>query len=333
MSVFDELEKIKKVGLPQILVLYGEEENIVQELKDRLLEFVHYDSSDLGQAYFDLNTSNANLALEELESLPFFVEQKLVILENLSNLTTAKKSVLDEKQASRFENFLNNPVESTQLILILHGKLDSRLKLTKKLKSVATLLEAQELKPQELSRAFAETGLSNTILQRVFEKSNYTFPIIKQNISLLKTYTGEREITLEDVEKVVPKSLQDNIFLLTDLILKGKVADARDLVHDLTLQGEELIKILVIMTNTFRLYYQVKLMQNKGWDEQKQTTYLKIHPYRVKLANQQVRKMQEDFLAQALLSLIELDYKIKSSGVDANYLFDLAVIKLALKDL
>ncbi|EKF51662.1 DNA polymerase III subunit delta [Lactococcus garvieae] len=333
MSVFDELEKIKKVGLPQILVLYGEEENIVQELKDRLLEFVHYDSSDLGQAYFDLNTSNANLALEELESLPFFVEQKLVILENLSNLTTAKKSVLDEKQTSRFENFLNNPVESTQLILILHGKLDSRLKLTKKLKSVATLLEAQELKPQELSRAFAETGLSNTILQRIFEKSNFTFPIIKQNISLLKTYTGEREITLEDVEKVVPKSLQDNIFLLTDLILKGKVADARDLVHDLTLQGEELIKILVIMTNTFRLYYQVKLMQNKGWDEQKQTTYLKIHPYRVKLANQQVRKMQEDFLAQALLSLIELDYKIKSSGVDANYLFDLAVIKLALKDL
>ncbi|WP_081167071.1 DNA polymerase III subunit delta [Lactococcus garvieae] len=333
MSVFDELEKIKKVGLPQILVLYGEEENIVQELKDRLLEFVHYDSSDLGQAYFDLNTSNANLALEELESLPFFVEQKLVILENLSNLTTAKKSVLDEKQASRFENFLNNPVESTQLILILHGKLDSRLKLTKKLKSVATLLEAQELKPQELSRAFAETGLSNTILQRIFEKSNFTFPIIKQNISLLKTYTGEREITLEDVEKVVPKSLQDNIFLLTDLILKGKVADARDLVHDLTLQGEELIKILVIMTNTFRLYYQVKLMQNKGWDEQKQTTYLKIHPYRVKLANQQVRKMQEDFLEKALLSLIELDYKIKSSGVDANYLFDLAVIKLALKDL
>ncbi|QPS71336.1 DNA polymerase III subunit delta [Lactococcus garvieae] len=333
MSVFDELEKIKKVGLPQILVLYGEEENIVQELKDRLLEFVHYDSSDLGQAYFDLNTSNANLALEELESLPFFVEQKLVILENLTNLTTAKKSVLDEKQTSRFENFLNNPVESTQLILILHGKLDSRLKLTKKLKSVATLLEAQELKPQELSRAFAETGLSNTILQRIFEKSNFTFPIIKQNISLLKTYTGEREITLEDVEKVVPKSLQDNIFLLTDLILKGKVADARDLVHDLTLQGEELIKILVIMTNTFRLYYQVKLMQNKGWDEQKQTTYLKIHPYRVKLANQQVRKMQEDFLAQALLSLIELDYKIKSSGVDANYLFDLAVIKLALKDL
>ncbi|MBU5894749.1 hypothetical protein JVW19_22515, partial [Vibrio cholerae O1] len=79
--------------------------------------------------------------------------------------------------------------------------------LTKKLKSVATLLEAQELKPQELSRAFAETGLSNTILQRIFEKSNFTFPIIKQNISLLKTYTGEREITLEDVEKVVPKSL------------------------------------------------------------------------------------------------------------------------------
>ncbi|MFK4862586.1 DNA polymerase III subunit delta [Lactococcus petauri] len=333
MSAFEELEKIKKAGLPQILVLYGEEEDLVQELKSRLLEYVHFDSTDLGQAYFDLNNANANLALEELESLPFFVEQKLVILENLTNLTTVKKAVFDEKQTVRFENFLNDPVETTQLILILHGKLDSRLKLTKKLKTQATLLEAQELKPQELSRVFADTGLSGTILQRIFENSNFSFPVIKQNISLLKTYVGERTITLADVEKVVPKSLQDNIFLLTDLILKGDVNQARDLVHDLTLQGEELIKILVILTNSFRLYYQVKLMQNKGWNEQKQTSYLKIHPYRVKLANQQVRNMQESFLAQATLSLIELDCKIKSSGVDANYLFDLALIKLALKDL
>lgn len=333
MSAFDELDKIKSAGLPQILVLYGEEEDIVQELKSRLLEFVHYDSSDLGQAYFDLTASNANLALEELESLPFFVEQKLVILENLSNLTTAKKSVLDEKQTARFENFLSNPVETTQLILILHGKLDSRLKLTKKLKAQATLLEAQELKPQELSRIFSGVGLSTNILQRIFEKSNFTFPVIKQNIALLKTYAADREITLEDVEKVVPKSLQDNIFLLTDLILQGKVAASRNLVHDLTLQGEELIKILVILTNSFRLYYQVKIMQSKGWNEQKQTSYLKIHPYRVKLANQQVKTMHEKFLSKSVLSLIELDYKMKNSGVDANYLFDLALIKLALKDL
>ncbi|MEY8443955.1 DNA polymerase III subunit delta [Lactococcus ileimucosae] len=333
MNAFDELEKIKRAGLPQILVLYGEEEELVQELKNRLLEFVQFDNADLGQAYFDLTPANANLALEELESLPFFVDQKLVILENLSNLTTAKKSVFDDKQLSRFEDFLNHPVETTQLILILHGKLDSRLKLTKKLKAQATLLEAQELKPQDLTRVFAGTGLSSAVLQRVFEKSNFSFPVIKQNLSLLKTYVGEREVTVEDVEKVVPKSLQDNIFLLTDLILKGKVAEARELVHDLILQGEELIKILVILTNSFRLYYQVKVMQSKGWNEAKQTSFLKIHPYRIKLANQQVRKMQEDYLSRALLSLIALDYKIKSSGVDANYLFDLALIKLALKDL
>ncbi|WP_251711940.1 DNA polymerase III subunit delta [Lactococcus ileimucosae] len=333
MNAFDELEKIKRAGLPQILVLYGEEEELVQELKNRLLEFVQFDNADLGQAYFDLTPANANLALEELESLPFFVEQKLVILENLSNLTTAKKSVFDDKQLSRFEDFLNHPVETTQLILILHGKLDSRLKLTKKLKTQATLLEAQELKPQDLARVFAGTGFSSAVLQRVFEKSNFSFPVIKQNLSLLKTYVGEREVTVEDVEKVVPKSLQDNIFLLTDLILKGKVAEARELVHDLILQGEELIKILVILTNSFRLYYQVKVMQSKGWNEAKQTSFLKIHPYRIKLANQQVRKMQEDYLSRALLSLIALDYKIKSSGVDANYLFDLALIKLALKDL
>ncbi|WP_369293723.1 hypothetical protein [Klebsiella pneumoniae] len=47
------------------------------------------------------------------------------------NLTTAKKSVLDEKQLKRFENFLDDPPETTQLVLILMENWTVVLKLLK----------------------------------------------------------------------------------------------------------------------------------------------------------------------------------------------------------
>ncbi|MFK5291353.1 DNA polymerase III subunit delta, partial [Lactococcus lactis] len=141
MTVFDEFNEIKRKGLPQILVIFGESRELVGELKNQLLTEVNFEPTDLSQAYYDLTPSNSDLALEDLESLPFFSDSRLVILENLVNLTTAKKSVLDEKQLKRFENFLDDPPETTQLVLILYGKLDSRLKVVKKLKAKATLLE------------------------------------------------------------------------------------------------------------------------------------------------------------------------------------------------
>ena len=50
--------------------------------------------------------------------------------------------------------------------------------------------------------------------------------------------------TEEDIVEAIPKTLQDNIFDLTQLILGKKIDQARDLVKDLTLQGEDEIKLI-----------------------------------------------------------------------------------------
>ncbi|GAB2025514.1 DNA polymerase III subunit delta [Lactovum odontotermitis] len=332
MTIFDDFERLKKTALPQITVVAGEQDDLVSEIRDQLLNFVKFDSSNLSQSYFDLASTDSDndAALEELESLPFFDDKRLVIFENLWNLTTVKKSVFNESQMTRFAHFLEEPVASTQLILVFHGKLDARLKLTKKLKKSAALLEANPLSPQELQRYFMnKTGLPPRVLLTLAEKSNFSFSVMQQNIAMLKTYAGKREITLDDVERVVPKSLQDNIFDLTDMIFKGKIQEARELVADLTIAGEDIIKILAILTNSYRLYYQVKIMQGKGWSESLMTSRLKIHPYRVKLAAQTVRSVSKKYLAQALLSLIELDFSIKTGRADKELLFDVQISKLS----
>ena len=75
-------------------------------------------------------------------------------------------------------------------------------------------------------------------------------------------------VTLQKKTLLKPyQDLQDNIFDLTQLILGKKIDQARDLVKDLTLQGEDEIKLIAIMLGQFRLYTQVKILQESGQTE------------------------------------------------------------------
>lgn len=331
MTIFDNFENAKRNGLPQITVIAGESEELVSEVRDQVLGYLKFDTANLSQSYFDLLEADSDVALEELESLPFFSDQRLVIFENLLNLSTAKKSIFNENQMERFGHFLDVPVESTQLIIVIHGKLDSRLKVTKMLKKTALILEAIPLSPQELQNYFMKNSeLKPRVLLRLAEKSSFSFSIMKQNLALLQTYANSKEILLDDLERIIPKSLQENIFDLTDLVLKGRANEARNLVTDLMNAGEDIVKILAILTNSYQLYYQVKIFQAQKTPESQQTSQLKIHPYRVKLANDLVRKLSRKYLRESLLALINLDYEIKTGRADKELLFDVALMKLSL---
>lgn len=330
MTVFDELARLSMTNMPQFVVISGEDEDIISELKSQLMTKLNFDQTDLSQSYFDLTETEPDLAIEELESLPFFGDEMLVVFENVWDLTTAKKSVFSEQQLERLASFLDNPLASTRLVIICHGKLDGKRRIVKKLKKVALNLIATPLKQNELSQYFQKhANMSADIVNLIIEKSNQSFAVIRQNIALVKTFAEGREVTSDDVALAVPKSLADNIFDLTDLILKGRVRDARHLVSDLVLQGEDEIKLLAILTNNFRLYYQIKLLLEKRYTENQMIAYLKINPYRLKFLIGPAKNRDKQFLAQAVEFLIDTDFKIKSGLADKTFLMDMALIRLS----
>ena len=128
------------------------------------------------------------------------------------------------------DNYKNILHEYEDALVVRQKRIDdlyNEIKVVKKLKAKATLLEAQELKSQELIQYFSRISpLPKAVLSLIAAKSNDNFSVMKQNIDLVQTYALGREVTLDDVEKVVPKSLQDNIFALTDLIKLLHLASA-----------------------------------------------------------------------------------------------------------
>ena len=341
MQAITDTKHLTVQTLPPILVLTGEDVGQFEWLKKDILKKIGYDPSDLNYSYFDMKEASYAEVELDLLSLPFFADEKIVILDHLLDVTTAKKRNLTDEDLKQFENYLENPSESTRLVIFAEGKLDSKRRLVKLLKRDAQIIEATTPKEQEVKRYFAsqaqELGLQfeGDSLDQLLLKSGYDFGELQKNIALLQAYKEDGQITLEDIEEVVPKSLQDNIFDLTQMILKRQIDQARNLVKDLRLQGEDEIKLIAILLSQFRMYSQVKIFSEEGQSESQIVANLsdlsgrKVNPYQVKFALRDSRRLSLSFLKQAMMTFIEADYAIKSGTYEKDYLFDLALLKVA----
>ena len=341
MQAITDTKHLTVQTLPSILVLTGEDVGQFEWLKKDILKKIGYDPSDLNYSYFDMKEASYAEVELDLLSLPFFADEKIVILDHLLDLTTAKKRNLTDEDLKQFENYLENPSESTRLVIFAEGKLDSKRRLVKLLKRDAQIIEATSPKEQDLKCYFAsqaqELGIQfvGDSLDQLPLKSGYDFGESQKNLALLQAYKEDGQITLQDIEEVVPKSLQDNIFDLTQMILKRQIDQARNLVKDLRLQGEDEIKLIAILLSQFRMYSQVKIFSEEGQSESQIVANLsdlsgrKVNPYQVKFALRDSRRLSLSFLKQAMMTFIEADYAIKSGTYEKDYLFDLALLKVA----
>ena len=341
MQALQTIKKISAENLPPILVLSGDDIGQFEWMKEQLLKKIGYDSSDLNYSYFDMKETAYSEVELDLVSLPFFADEKIVILDHFVDVTTAKKRYLTDDELQSFEGYLSAPLETTRLIVIAEGKLDSKRRIVKLLKRDAQLLEATELKEQELRAHFAEEikslglAIDSQAFDQLLIKSGFDFSEIQKNLEFLKTYKGASSITITDIEEAILKTLQDNLFDLIQMILKKQIDSARSLVKDLRLQGEDEIKLLAILLSQFRIYTQVKLLKQEGRTESQivsdlsELTGRKVNPYQVKFALRDSRGISLSYLEQAICLLIDTDFQMKSGTYEKDYLFDLAVLKLA----
>ena len=341
MLAIEESQKLSLSNLPSLTLFTGADQGQYEVMKTQVLKQIGYDSADLNFAYFDMKEVDYKSLELELVSLPFFADEKIVILDHFVDITTAKKRYLSDDELKAVEEYLENPSPTSKLVIFAEGKLDSKRRLVKILKRDAKIFEALEPKEQEMRAYFQkwaqEQGLTfdGKSFEQLLIKSGFQFSEIQKNLLFLQSYKDDDWITEEDIVEAIPKTLQDNIFDLTQLILTKKIDQARDLVKDLTLQGEDEIKLIAIMLGQFRLYTQVKILQESGQTESQMVSSLghylgrNPNPYQIKFALRDSRRLSLDFLQNSIRYLIQADYQIKTGVYEKGYLFEKALLQIA----
>lgn len=136
-----------------------------------------------------------------------------------------------------------------------------------------------------------------------------------------------KTITKKSVDQLVPKTLEQNVFELNNLILNNQVDASMNVYHDLLIQKEEPIKIVALLISQFRILLQVKILQKQGYQQGDIAKMLKVHPYRIKLSLQNVRKYDQTILSEALNYLIDADFKMKTGQINQELQIELFIMR------
>ena len=341
MLAIEESQNLTLSNLPSLSLFTGTDQGQFEVMKSQVLKQIGYDSADLNFAYFDMKEVVYKDVELELVSLPFFADEKIVILDHFVDITTAKKRFLTDDELKSFEEYFDNPSPTTKLIIFAEGKLDSKRRLVKLLKRDAKVFDAVEAKEQELRQYFQKWSQKQGLqfvgqsFENLLIKSGFQFSEIQKNLLFLQSYKEDSVIEEEDIVNAIPKTLQDNIFDLTQFILTKKMDQARDLVRDLTLQGEDEIKLIAVMLGQFRTFTQVKILSESGQTESQIASSLGSYlgrnpnPYQIKFALRDARGLSLSFLKQAISYLIETDSQIKTGLYEKSFLFEKALLQIA----
>ena len=322
MEFEKQLDRIKNGQVNLIYLVQGKEPFLQELARKVFLEtIVAPEDQDLNVGRFNMEEVSIQTAIQDAESVPFFGERRLVLIDHPSFFTGEKEKKSMDHQLERLQAYLENPMESSVMVFFApYDKLDQRKKIVKQLKKVAVLLDASELTERDVKQ-YIQDSLRNhqyTIQEEALEtllvKTQYSLTnSMKELDKLMIASIDTKMITLELVENLVAKTLEQNIFELGESILKKEGVKALQIYHDMLLQKEDPLKMNAILLGQFRLLLQVSYLKREGYQEPEIQKTLGVHPYRVKIALQQSRKFGLPLLEKAFMQLVDTEYALKTS--------------------
>ncbi len=156
-------------------------------------------------------------------------------------------------------------------------------------------------------------------------QSNYNLAIINNDLEKISLYGESEVIDAAVIDLHCVKSLESNVFALTNKLFTDKKASLR-ILDDLLSLKEEPLKLLIIISNQMRLLLQVKSYQEKGYASSDIANILKIHPYRVKLALN--NSLSVSVLKNSLVNLATYDLRIKKGELTSKQALEFFVLSL-----
>lgn len=334
------MKKIKSNQFSPLYLLYGTESFLINEVKQKLMANVlTNDESEFNYSAYDLEETPVELIIEDAETYPFMGERKLIIVHNPVFLTALKQKEKVEHNLKKLEEYLANPAPYTVMVFTAnYEKLDERKKITKLFKKHAEVLEAVPFNEVQLKNWIKDRAVMYNVeiedpaIETLLFMAGGDLMVLNEELMKLSLYVGDRgSITEETIKNLISRSLEQNVFSLTESVVNGESDEVLRIYYDLMKQNEEPIKILSLIAGQFRLIYQVKELTGRGYSQKHVAGMLRVHPYRVKLAAGQSGSFSNEELKSIIHLIAECDFTLKTGRLDRSVAVELLLMKILKK--
>lgn len=255
----------------------------------------------------DASEADMGRVIDSVASVPFLSDRRMVVLTSIS----VAKSLADD-----IDKIINATSDTTDLI-IDEPKFDKRLSLYKTLKKKAEFKEFNEFDERQLANwLVAEAKQRQATIS--LADARYLISRVGSNQLMLdseleKLINYNPSITKESINLLVYPTPSSSIFDLLEAVFTGNKRRAIELYED---QRRQLVEPQEIMGMIiWQLHILAIIKFNPGTDV---ASKAKLNPYVVKKSTSLSSRLSELDVKQLINRATNLDYKLKSSAIDAD---------------
>lgn len=295
------------------------------ELDNTLLEIKNkYKNYSLDSLTIDLDESSLITLLNEINTIPFLNDYRLVTLKRPLFLYE-KKASYDERLINDFLSFVKKPLNTTILIIIIDPSESSKLiDEVKKNSNVYDLSKDDNLDINTyIKNVFERDGYSidDSNIEEIVKRSNADKGRIIEEIEKLKIYKYDTlSISYEDIELLVSKDIDENVFDLVSLILKKNKMKALEMYNDLIFSGVSNLAIISAMSVSLLRLFKTKELLNAGFKKNDISEILKVSSGRAYYLMQDVAGYSVSKIKKTINEIVSLEYDYKCGKNQDNNL-------------
>lgn len=337
MLTYDLLEKnIKDNKFCNSYIFCGQDEELIKSgINSITRHFITKELKELNYIRLDGNNLNIEDLINACETMPFMGEKKVVLVYR-ANFLKDKTDSGNEKVFKEVKEYLKNISPYTILIMyyIFSDKRETPKKNKKimSLDKITTIVHCDKLKRdrfiKKIGEIFNEKGknIGNIELRYFSEKVPNNFDIIKNEVDKLISYTMNREIRREDIDKLIPIKSEEDIFDLVDLISQKKVDKAIDVLDEILFKADQHMLIVVSIENQFKRLYEMKVGLQKGKKVEDFMKELRIPQFVCEKLINLTNKFTLRQLGNLIKLCVDCEIKLKSVSLDKRMELEMLLI-------
>jgi len=292
-----------------IYILKGEEPvfvlNKLNELLDNDNEKVRFDGSDKSFDVLEM--------LDACQSNSLFSSNTSVIVKDPPFL--CKK--VDENDANRILDYINNPLYETDLILYtLDNKFNNKLKLFKDISNNCQIISFDSMKQKDFV-VYCQSRLNESKLKLNKEAFQYLTDICKRNASLFESNLKILLLYPDNIDLSVIKALctssdEDISFDLVNAIINKDISKVISLQR--TMSNDSNDSIIYLLAKQLRTLYHIRYLRDKGYSKSQISNETGINENRLYYIYMTIDKLSLNQIMQMLNELSKLDILSKSDN-------------------
>ncbi len=315
---------IKQAKFKHVYLLCGEEIYLRSQYKKKLKDALCAVDDTMNFSYFEGKDSNPKAVIDLAETMPFFADYRVVMLENSGFLKNACAELAD---------YVAEIPESTVLIFV-ESEIDKRGRLYKEIKKHGRVVEFGVQKQETLVKWILGMlknegkNITQNTMQALLTTTGSDMQLIKNEVEKLISYTADRDvITTEDVEAVCVAQTTNKIFDMVNAIAEANQKKALELYEDLLALKEPPMRILFLIARQFRQLYQVKELNAEGMPASEIAKQAGIMPFAVKRYLAQAKQFTKEQLRKAVEECVESEEAVKTGLMNDRLSVELLIMK------